>query len=401
MNRRHSAARRLLVALTTLGVTASLLSLGAVPASAGACTGPTVAAIGADDPSFQDDVVAKLAATCLFTQVDEIDAFAGTPTLGTLNAYDAVLVYSDMPFADNVAMGNVLADYVDGGGRVVVGAFSFMPSGVVPQGIGGRLSTGGYLPFTQGSIFLGGGDHLVLEADLPQSPYLTGVDSFDGGLVSYSNQVGLTSGATQIAHWSDSSPLVAVKGDVVGLNLYPPSSDAHGAFWDASTDGDILMANALLGGRIGPPFWEPQVTVGPGLETQTKTIAPGRQSTFVFTITNAGNVLDRFTVLGADDAGLVIRYYAGRSDVTAAVLAGTYRIHRRSPGRARKIKLEVHVPPDATTGVTHEIAFVATSVGDPTRVGRRVRGDHRLRDPLAGGVVARGHTSCVTTPLNP
>jgi hypothetical protein len=360
MNRRHDAARRLLAVLTTLGVTASLLTFGAVAASATPCTGPTVVSIGAADAGYQSDVVAKLQATCLFTQVDAIDGSSVTPTLSTLQGYDAALVYSDQVFFDDVAMGDVLADYVDGGGHVAVGTFAFFSGG--GGGISGRLSTGGYLPFVQGGYATG--SHLVLQADLPASPYLANVTSLDGGINSFHNSVELASGATQIAHWSDSTPLVAVKDDVVGLNFYPPSSDAQATFWDASTDGDMLMANALRVGFVPSIHRDVQVTVGAGLESQTRTIAPGRQATFVFTITNGGDVRDAFTALGADDAGLVIEYFSGRTNVTAAVLAGTYLTQRRSPGRAVKIKLEVHVSPDDVVGVTYEIAFAATSVGN-------------------------------------
>jgi hypothetical protein len=362
MNRRLSAARRLLGALTTLGVTAGLLLSDAPAASATPCTGPTVAAIGAAAYSYQDDVVAKLQGTCLFSQVDRISAYDNTPTLGQLSGYDAVLVYSDYGFQNNVATGDVLADYVDGGGRVVVGALSFWTSDM-SLGMGGRLATGGYLPFTQGGQTVGGSNQ-YLQADLPNSPYLANVNSFGGGEYAIQNSIGLATGATQIAHWPSGAPLVAVKRRVVGLNMYPPSSDAASHFWDASTDGDILMADALLGGGVITPRYEAQVTVGAGLESQTKTIAPGGQATFTFKVTNLGNVRDTFTTLGGSDAGLVIKYFSGRTNVTAAVLAGTYVTTRRAPGRAVKILLEVHVPLDATTGVTHEIAFVATSVGD-------------------------------------
>jgi hypothetical protein len=361
MNRRLSAARRLLSVLTTLGITASLLTFGAVAASATPCTGPTVAVIGADLAPYRSDVVTTLGATCLFTQVDEINAGIATPSLVTLNGYDAVLVYSDYGFADNVAMGDVLADYVDGGGRVAVATFSLWTDDEL-VGMSGRLSTGGYLPFTQGPFVAG--YHAVLEADLPASPYLANVTSFDGGEASFRNSVELASGATLIAHWSDSTPLVAVKGDVVGLNFFPPSSNAVEGFWDAATDGDLLMANALLVGFVPSIHRDVQVTVGAGLESQTRTIAPGRQATFVFTITNEGDTRDAFTALGAADAGLVIKYFAGRTNVTAAVLEGTYLTQRRSPGRAVKIKLEVHVSPDDVVGATYEIAFAATSVGD-------------------------------------
>ena len=361
MHRRLSAARRLLGALTTLGVTAGLLLSSAPAASATPCTGPTVAAISDADDNSQADVVAKLQATCLFTQVDTINLWNGTPSLGTLTGYDAVLVYSGSGFPNNVAIGDVLADYVDGGGRVVVGALAFWNSDH-PLGMSGRLSSGGYLPFTQSSQ--AGGSYLQLQADLPNSPYLANVASFNGGEYSLHNAVGLAIGATLIAHWSNGTPLVAVKRRVVGLNFYPPSSDAWSPFWDASTDGDILMADALLGGGVITPRYEAQVTVGQGLESQTRTIHPGRQATFTFTIANQGNVRDTFTTLGANDAGLVIKYFAGRTNVTAAVLAGTYVTTPRNPGRAVKILLEVHVRPDVVPGTTYEIGFVATSVGD-------------------------------------
>jgi hypothetical protein len=42
-------------------------------------------------------------------------------------------------------------------------------------------------------------------------------------------------------------------GRVVGLNFFPPSSDAVPGFWVSSTDGAKLMVNALLwSGRIPP-----------------------------------------------------------------------------------------------------------------------------------------------------
>jgi hypothetical protein len=362
MARRHGGtARRLVATLITLGTAAGLVPLGAVTASASPCTGPTVAAIGAAQYSYQDDVVAKLQGTCLFTQVDRISAYDNTPTLEQLDGYDAVLVYSDFGFQNNVAMGDVLADYVDGGGRVVVGALSFWTSDHT-LGMGGRLSTGGYLPFTQGGQTVGSG--LQLQADRPFSPYLANVTSFGGGQFAIQNSISLASGATQIAHWTGGAPLVAVKRHVVGLNMYPPSSDAASHFWDASTDGDILMANALLGGGVTVPLWGIQTTVGPGLDTQTKSISPGHPATFIFTITNLGNVRDSFVATGETNDGISVRYVSGRTDVTEAVVAGNYVTARRSPGRAIKIKLEVNVKPDTPTDANYELGFVGASIGD-------------------------------------
>ena len=59
------------------------------------------------------------------TQVDLFDAANFTPTLQQLQQYDIVFAYSGNPWNDPVAMGNVLADYEDGGGVVIVGTFAW------------------------------------------------------------------------------------------------------------------------------------------------------------------------------------------------------------------------------------------------------------------------------------
>jgi hypothetical protein len=83
-----------------------------------------------------------------FAKVEIFDAEQGTPTLDVLENYHAVMVFSNVgaPFADNVALGNVLADYVDIGHGVVVG------SGAIQNGsaVAGRFVTDGYLPVTVG-----------------------------------------------------------------------------------------------------------------------------------------------------------------------------------------------------------------------------------------------------------
>ena len=141
-------------------------------------------------------------------------------------------------------MGNVLADYVDGGGGVVQATFAFS------FGVEGRWGTQHYGVWQSGGQNQPGG--LTLGTIfVPNHPILEGVVSFNGGLSSYFNTVaGLNQGAVAIANWSNGWPLIAVNtssfaGGVAGLNFYPPSSDARGDFWVSSTDGDVLMANAL------------------------------------------------------------------------------------------------------------------------------------------------------------
>ena len=215
-----------------------------------------VAVFGAQNTvAWNDDVQSKIALRMTNIQVDKFLVSAGNPvpTLAQLIQYRSVLVYSDAPFNDATAVGNVLADYVDAGGGVVLATFAYNNTG---DGLQGRLKTGGYLPFSTGTQ--NSGTPLTLVPTLASHPVLNGVASFNGGSSSYHNSAIATNvGSELIATWSNGQPLVGTKGisqgRVVGLNFYPPSSAVSGDFWTASTDGGLLMANALkyAGARTG------------------------------------------------------------------------------------------------------------------------------------------------------
>ena len=206
---------------------------------------PTVAVLGAPDiESWNQDVAAKLMGTGLFSQVDTYDVATSIPSLSTLEQYSAVIAYSDSGFMEGVPLGNELADYVDAGGGVVEAVFA---NASIP--IGGRYSTGGY----QGINPTGQTEDIELTLGAindPGSPIMAGVSSFDGGFSSYHSTGGIINGGHLVASWSDGSPLVvttAVNGHTtVDLNFFPVSSDARSDFWTSSTDGALLMANALI-----------------------------------------------------------------------------------------------------------------------------------------------------------
>ncbi len=231
--------------------------------------------VAADYDAWVPEVQAKLLGTGLFTTVDIFDAKLGTPTLVQLQAYDAVLVWSDFAFADPTALGDVLADYVDGGGGVVQAMFSFYNT--IP--VGGRWQAQGYNVWQYGSS--SPGTSLTLGTiHQPGHPILAGVAGFNGGTSSYHATVGaLNPGAAAIADWSNGRPLIAdnitsFSGCVAGLNFFPPSSDVSSDFWDASTDGDLLMANALLycSGAVTCDCADPAAILGgPGDDVLTGT----------------------------------------------------------------------------------------------------------------------------------
>lgn len=221
------------------------LMLGALSLTHGAALAQSkVAILASIAPSYSADVKSKIDGTGLFLPADVIDIESATPTLTQLQSYSAVLVTTDNSPNDSAALGNVLADYADVGGGVVIAVFGHNNGGL---GITGRFESGGYNPFALGNQ--SGGTSLTLVKDLPDHPILNGVASFNGGESSFHVQTTLTSGSTLVAHWSNNQPLVAVKrltvGRTVALNFYPPSSDARDDFWVASTDGAKLLANSL------------------------------------------------------------------------------------------------------------------------------------------------------------
>jgi hypothetical protein len=92
-----------------------------------------------DDPGYRAGIAAAAGGTC-----DYYDARAGVPSLGFLtDNYDCVIVWANFAFFDNVAYGNVLADFVDAGGSVVLGSFCTYTSG---NFLSGRIMTAAYCP---------------------------------------------------------------------------------------------------------------------------------------------------------------------------------------------------------------------------------------------------------------
>ena len=250
MSRECSSAKAVARLLPLVALLVLLIS--PAPAQAATPVGARVALLsGSGDGAFDADVRQKLLRTGRFLEVDVIDIVRTTPTRNDLEQYDSVLVYTDCcrP-ADPVGLGDVLAEYADAGGGVVLSTFSW--SGIEGLAVGGRITSPGYRVLSLGSQTQD--TPMTLVRDVPGHPLLAGVRSFSGGTSSYhSSPVRVAPGATLVAHWSvDDQPLVVARpapvggGSIVGLNFYPASSDAREDLWAAETDGDVLLANALV-----------------------------------------------------------------------------------------------------------------------------------------------------------
>ncbi len=193
--------------------------------------------------------------------VDSFDGESTVPTLAQLQAYESVLVWSNDSFNDPDGIGNVLAQYVDAGGGVVVATF-----GNATGEIGGTFASGGYHPITPGAASNGPANLTLGNTPDPGHALLAGVVTFDGGNQSFRGSGSAAPGTTVVAEWSNGDPLIVesaiFNAPVIGVNFFPPSSLAEANSWDSTTDGGRILANSLAhaaGRSTSTP--EPSTTV--------------------------------------------------------------------------------------------------------------------------------------------
>ncbi|UCC78830.1 MAG: S8 family serine peptidase [Candidatus Zixiibacteriota bacterium] len=149
-----------------------------------------------------------------FDDIDTViyfDARNGTPTMQDLDGISIVVVWSNYQFLDPVGMGNVLADYVDLGGSVLIQQFSF-GSGWELQG---RLMSE-YSPFSPGDISystksLGNynPNHQIMDS-------VTAITDY------FASDVSIVNNGVWVAYYDDDTPFVAYNPaeNVVAINGY-------------------------------------------------------------------------------------------------------------------------------------------------------------------------------------
>ncbi len=175
----------------------------------------------------------------LFGKVTAKETGTETFTLAELLQYDMVLYYSNTN-GNPVGNGDVLADYADTGRRLVVCVFSWANQG--GNTLAGRLINEDICPFkAAGSSRY----TTVTIASLDDTSFFNDVATITGF---YHDAVALVPGAVQHGSWSDGEPIVAQKGNVVAVNLYP--GDDLG---NHSGDFRRLFANALASAAPATP----------------------------------------------------------------------------------------------------------------------------------------------------
>jgi len=203
------------------------------------------------------------------------DAAVAIPTDADLADRAAVLVFNE-PGADFVnpqALGDVLHQFLVNGGGVVLAGGALDGSGTTA--IEGLIRGGEFLPVDLSNTTAFGPDPMmtaertvissvVLDPATQETSMLAwevyGFNEFNPGQGLHVDGLTLTTGAQIAANWvhldGTTEPLSVIKspppnvegapGNVVALNMYPPSSNTNPAFWESESDGDHLVSQSLL-----------------------------------------------------------------------------------------------------------------------------------------------------------
>ena len=160
-------------------------------------------------------------------------------TLSSLSGYDVVVAASNSVFSEPGNIGNVLADFADAGGGVVLTEFVFQGQ----WALGGRIMTTGYSPFTidPSSSGYGISSNLGTIYD-PSSPLFNGLVTSNIS-TDYQALVGMDPGAFLVADWTSGRYAIAYNSltdsSIVALNLFPDG------YHITDVDTRHLVANAI------------------------------------------------------------------------------------------------------------------------------------------------------------
>ncbi len=228
------------------------------PTSAGC----SILCLSSDYSQSQVQTGPALVSTGLLSPVDisHLDCETDTPLLADLIPYDAILVWSKNAFHDQTALGDVLTEYVDQGGGLVIAPYAFTREIEGDQvHLSGNILREGYSPFLPITPLLTSGRLASQTVTYPAHPYFVNVN-LDNVIYTvdadYSEPTLNTPG--DILHARDTFNLNLVAenamGNIGGVNIYPGYL-LEGALMDTR----VLVANMLLtvSGCNAPPTATP------------------------------------------------------------------------------------------------------------------------------------------------
>lgn len=203
--------------------------------------------VTAESADWTGELQSVLLATGAFTTVDSFPADLSTPSLSFLSNYTAVLVWQCSLFASASSLGDVLAEYWNGGGSVVA---TGLASQCLPDNLQGKFGTisNGYMLIDWSAPAEFPADSLgtVLE---PESPLMNGVKSLTA-VNGWRSTGAVINGGVVVARWASNGRPLVVRGTRAGrplavINIWPiPLFPGLPTSWVGN--GASLLRNGLL-----------------------------------------------------------------------------------------------------------------------------------------------------------
>ena len=203
--------------------------------------GLEVGVLGADYSEVLENIGMKLSELENVAGVTTINVSGLTPIIEEIEAFDAIIVFSNFSYWDNQALGDLIASYATtGGGVITMPGENLFFADSNNWSMGGKWRNQGLALFEMESDYVISNESLG-EINLPNHPLVDGLGSFSGDIRILHQKV--NPGATIAASWADGSPLVTFRSSpnlVVDLNFYPNID-----YWNTDSDGLKLIQNAL------------------------------------------------------------------------------------------------------------------------------------------------------------
>jgi uncharacterized delta-60 repeat protein len=158
--------------------------------------------------------------------------------------------------------------------------------------------------------------------------------------------------------------------DAYGLALQADGRIVASGMAEANSTGNAILLRYEAGpwryrsdarfGLLGDDVYD---ATGAGQTTAVK-IAAGKTATLTVTLENDGTETDDIAVKGAGSRGaFTARYFDGATDVTAQVVAGTWKTTPLAPGSSADLSVVVRPKPGTPSGTGAAFAVTATSGG--------------------------------------
>ncbi len=203
-------------------------------------------------------------------------------TVNDLLPFDVVAINNNNRWStvagNDVRVGNVLADYVDAGGKVVVFNYAYDNVG---WGLAGRFVTEGYGPFLVATAE--GSPSVTMNVVEAKHPIFAGVGAVTS--TGLNQALPVNPNAQLLASWSNGWAMIAANADTVGFNLlYGPTVTWTG-------DVDVLVHNAIVwlaDGETGGACRSPDEVSWLTVETASGSTAGGATDVSGISVSGAG-----------------------------------------------------------------------------------------------------------------